>query len=59
MVQFDNALQIDPNIGIAWFYKGRALEVLHRNAEAKAAFAKAEELGYKDDPFISFIRGLI
>jgi Flp pilus assembly protein TadD len=36
----------DPNNAIVWNNKGNALRMLHRNSDAKAAYAKARELGY-------------
>jgi Flp pilus assembly protein TadD len=43
---YDEAIRLDPNLAEAWNNKGIALKVLGRTSEAKAAFAKAKELGY-------------
>ncbi len=40
------AIRQDPNGADAWFNKGNALQSHGRTTEAKAAFAKAKELGY-------------
>jgi len=44
---YERALQIDPADGYAWYAKGEALKAMGRTSDADAAFAKAEELGYK------------
>jgi tetratricopeptide (TPR) repeat protein len=43
---FDEAINIDPQLGKAWYNKGLALQSLGRYNEANAVFAKAKELGY-------------
>jgi len=40
------AIQLDPNLAVAWNNKGEALKLLGRTTEASAAYAKAKELGY-------------
>ena len=44
---YDEAIRLDPNDSNAWYNKGNALKALGRTVEADAAFAKANELGYK------------
>lgn len=44
---FDSALQIDSKDAQVWSLKGDALKALGRQAEADAAYAKAEELGHE------------
>ena len=44
---FNNAVEINPRYQEAWNGKDMALKSLGRTAEASAAFAKANELGYK------------
>jgi Flp pilus assembly protein TadD len=44
---YDEAIRLDPNDATAWYNKGVALEALGKTTEAKAAFAKAKDLGYK------------
>ena len=39
---FDKAIEINPQYGEAWYYKGIILRELGRTTEAEAAFAKAE-----------------
>jgi Flp pilus assembly protein TadD len=43
---YDMAIEIDPQLAEAWTNKGVALQQLGRTADADAAFARAEELGY-------------
>jgi Flp pilus assembly protein TadD len=43
----DESIRLDPNHALAWYAKGIVLEALGRTSEAKAAKAKAKELGYK------------
>ncbi len=43
---YDEAIKQDPTDNLAWYNKGAALRMLHRDSEAKAAYAKARELGY-------------
>jgi CRISPR-associated protein Cas1 len=43
---YDEAIRLDPNLAMAWNYKGWALKALGKTTEADAAFAKAKELGY-------------
>jgi tetratricopeptide (TPR) repeat protein len=42
----DQAITLNPSVGYNWYQKGNALQGLQRDEEAKAAFDKAEELGY-------------
>lgn len=44
---YDVAIELNPQLAIAWESKGRALMLLGRNIEADAAYAKAEELECK------------
>lgn len=44
--ELDILIDRDPNDANKWYEKGIALKNLWRNAEADAAFAKANELGY-------------
>jgi Flp pilus assembly protein TadD len=39
------AIEIDPQLAVAWYNKGVALKVLGRTSEAKVAWANAKELG--------------
>jgi len=43
---FDEAVKLSPQDSKAWHLKGAVSEILERNREADAAFAKAKELGY-------------
>jgi tetratricopeptide (TPR) repeat protein len=43
---YDEAIKLDPKFAWPWNNKGNALRMLHRNSDAKAAYAKARELGY-------------
>jgi tetratricopeptide (TPR) repeat protein len=43
---YDEAIKEDPKDEYAWYNKAMALRMLHRDSEAKAAYAKARELGY-------------
>ncbi len=43
---YDEAIKKDPKDEYAWYNKAMALRMLHRDSEAKAAYAKARELGY-------------
>ncbi len=43
----DTAIELNPKHADAWHDKGMILEVLGRNSEADAAYAKAKELGYQ------------
>ena len=43
---YDAAIKQDPKDYNAWYNKAEVLRVLHRDSEAKAAYAKARELGY-------------
>jgi tetratricopeptide (TPR) repeat protein len=43
---YDEAIKQDPKDEYAWYNKAMALRMLHRDSEAKAAYAKARELGY-------------
>jgi tetratricopeptide (TPR) repeat protein len=38
---YDKAIEIDPKYVLAWSNKGNALKALHRDSEAKKAFANA------------------
>ena len=44
---FDGALQANPEDGQVWSLKADALKAQGKSVEAKAAFAKARELGYE------------
>jgi tetratricopeptide (TPR) repeat protein len=44
----DKAIELNPNHADAWHDKGMILEVLGRNSEADAAYAKAKELGHQE-----------
>ena len=44
----DKAIELNPTHADAWHDKGMILEVLGRNSEANAAYAKAKELGYQE-----------
>jgi tetratricopeptide (TPR) repeat protein len=44
---FDGALQANPEDGQVWTLKADALKALGKSAEAKAAYARAREQGYK------------
>ena len=44
---FDKALQANPEDGQVWTLKADALKALGKSAEAKAAYARAKELGYQ------------
>ncbi len=44
---FDKALQANREDGQVWTLKADALKALGKSAEAKAAYARAKELGYK------------
>jgi tetratricopeptide (TPR) repeat protein len=46
---FDNAIELDSTSAEAWKGKGDSLKALGRQAEADVAFAKAKELGIRDD----------
>jgi tetratricopeptide (TPR) repeat protein len=46
---YDEVIRIDPNIAGAWYNKANALDALGKTTEANAAFAKAKEMGYKDE----------
>ena len=46
---YDKATEINPKYAIAWYNKGNAYKKLGRNTDADSAFAKAKELGYKDN----------
>jgi large repetitive protein len=55
ILAYNNAIELDPNFALAWYNKGRALfsrtgtwndSEANAPPEAKAAFAKAKELGY-------------
>ena len=48
LVEYQKALQLAPDWDIANFYHGYGLKYLGRKAEAKAAFAKAAQLGGDD-----------
>ena len=48
MVAYEKAVQLLPDDGFYWSYKGDALKALGRTGEADAAYAKAKELGYTD-----------
>ena len=43
---YNEAIKQDPKDRYAWYSKGNALRMLHRNSEAEAAYTKARELGY-------------
>ncbi len=43
---YAEAIKQDPKNEYAWYNKADALRMLHRDSEAKAAYAKARELGY-------------
>jgi tetratricopeptide (TPR) repeat protein len=43
---YDADIKLDPKDEYAWYNKAMALRMLHRDSEAKAAYAKARELGY-------------
>jgi len=43
---YDEAIKQDPKDEYAWYNKAQSLRMLHRDSEAKAAYAKARELGY-------------
>ena len=45
---FDRAIQLNPNNPIAWHSKGIVFKLLNYTTKADAAFAKAEDLGFKD-----------
>ena len=45
---YDEAIKQDPKDKYAWYNKADALRMLHRDSEAKAAYAKARELGYSE-----------
>ncbi|MBU4075502.1 MAG: tetratricopeptide repeat protein, partial [Euryarchaeota archaeon] len=53
---FDKAIEINPNKGDIWTFKGISLGHLGRSEEAYAAFDKAIEINPKDD-FAPFIKG--
>jgi tetratricopeptide (TPR) repeat protein len=40
---YNTAIKMDQNYVLAWSNKGRALEALNKNSDAKEAFAKARE----------------
>jgi hypothetical protein len=42
---FDKAIELNPNIAAAWQGKGKALQRMGRDAEARSCFAKVESLG--------------
>jgi tetratricopeptide (TPR) repeat protein len=44
---YDQAIRLDPNYALAYNNKGLALEVLKKSEEARQAFEKAKQLGYK------------
>jgi tetratricopeptide (TPR) repeat protein len=44
----DRAIELNPGHADAWHDKGMILEVLGRNSESDAAYARAEELGYQE-----------
>ena len=46
ILYYDEAIKQDPKDKYAWYNKADALRMLHRDSEAKAAYAKARELGY-------------
>jgi tetratricopeptide (TPR) repeat protein len=42
----NQAIALKPSVVYCWYQKSNAHQGLHRDDEAKAAFDKAEELGY-------------
>ena len=46
---FNKAIENDPREALNWHNKGKALKALNRTKEADAVFAKAKEMGYKED----------
>jgi Flp pilus assembly protein TadD len=42
----NKAIELKPNLALAWSNKGYALKALGRTTEANSAYAKAKELGY-------------
>lgn len=45
----DQALELDPNVALAWYCKGSALQSLNRIAEAKRCYERASRLDSKLD----------
>ena len=43
---YDAVIKDNPEDEYAWYNKADALRMLHRDSEAKAAYARARELGY-------------
>lgn len=44
---YNKAIEINPQLVVAWSGKAKALRALGRTTEADAAMAKARELGYE------------
>ncbi|MDD4652145.1 MAG: S-layer protein domain-containing protein [Methanothrix sp.] len=55
---YDAAIKRDPKDEYAWYNKGMALRMLHRNSEADAAFTEARELGYSGSMTLLEMSGL-
>jgi tetratricopeptide (TPR) repeat protein len=47
LAAFEQALRLDPNFTIAWHNKGNALDHLGKSREARQAYDRANQLGFK------------
>ena len=55
---YEAAIKQDPKDEYAWYNKGIALRMLHRNSDADTAFTKARELGYNGTMTLLEMSGL-
>lgn len=51
ILQLGKAIEIRPDDGFLYFYRGQAYEYLDKQQQAEADFAKAKELGYEEPEY--------
>ena len=56
---YEKAIEIDPLEADAWHNKGDVFKELNRSADAEAAFAKANELGYGDSNLLQSAKPVV